>query len=450
MTDIEPSSAYSVTVQSAYRTTCDNCMRSKVRCSKDHPSCHRCLGQGVACIYSQSRRSKKIIEYRDVTQQARSAGDSIADDSNIGSPSPSNSREQSAATNLRDDYVSPSNVFSSTHDQEYPSPWSLFYNDCEVQESAAIGLDGVEAFERMEGMEGMDGLTRPDTGHNEISQDQVMGLSSYQWSTDPSTEEALIPVTPNTSPDFISSIFSCSEDSPGSSLFDKSHGTSTTSIIDSLEDGNGKPGCAWIAASIMKSLESPGTPLEDKSQPSFAYGRLCRNLDTVISTNKAAIKHLHRISGCTCSIPGNHFVLISAVLFMVLAWYEACLDACNRASEQGAVRPGSRDSTFEMDAGNIEVKEDRDAGSDERSMLVYIPPIQVGSLQLGAESRRQVVAQIVLTELAKVTRVIETLTERSCGVNGHQELEAQLQLSLRAALQNRIEKISQGAERVSK
>ncbi|CAG8244568.1 unnamed protein product [Penicillium olsonii] len=41
------------------RASCNNCAKSKVRCSKDQPSCQRCLYQGVPCVYSPSQRSRK-------------------------------------------------------------------------------------------------------------------------------------------------------------------------------------------------------------------------------------------------------------------------------------------------------------------------------------------------------------------------------------------------------
>lgn len=402
---------------------------------------------------------KKMIQYRDATQQANSTANGAAEFSKIVSSR--NEREHSAAALLRGDCISPPSVFSSANDRPYPSRWSFFGNDGDVQESVV-------------GMEGMEGITQPAatlTALHEPSQNKMMDWPTHQWSCsmENPTEEELVPISQDTCPDFISSLFATEGDNLSSSTLDTHSGTSSTSETDSIEDGSSKPGCAWIAASVLQSLESPGAPLKHKSQPSSAaQGRLRRNLDTVISTNKAVMEILHRISGCTCSVPGNHLVIISAVLFMVLSWYEACLGACDRACEQGVVKAGSRDlglsemrrcdaDIFEVEPGTIRQKDSLGTGTDDHAELVCIPPIQVGSLQLGVESRRQVVAQIVLTELAKVTKVMDSLTERSCGmsstmvgVRGCQELEAQLQFSLRAALQMRIEKISQAAERAPK
>lgn len=38
--------------------TCDSCCASKVSCSRELPSCSRCVRLGVACVYPLSRRTK--------------------------------------------------------------------------------------------------------------------------------------------------------------------------------------------------------------------------------------------------------------------------------------------------------------------------------------------------------------------------------------------------------
>ena len=396
--------------------------------------------------------------YHEATQQGNSAGNSAVEFANTVSSR--REREDSTAVSLRDDCTSPPDLASSANDRAYPSPWSFFGNDGDLQEP-------------MVNMEGMEAIGQPTAAMNtlqESPQSKSIGWPTHQWSCSMETPmgESLLPLSPDTSPDFLSSLCTASVDNFSSSTFDPHRGTSSTCETISTGDGSSKPGCTWIAASVLQCLESPGAPLEDNSHsPSVSQGRLRRNLDTVISTNKTVMEILHRISGCTCSVPGNHLVIISAVLFTVLAWYEACLGASERAHKQGVGKAGSGEpgvmetrrgdaDAFE-EAGTIGQKDGLGTRTDDHAELVYIPPIQVGSLQLGVESRRQVVAQIVLTELAKVTKVIESLTERPCGisstmvgVSGYQELEAQLQFSLRAALQTRIEKISQAAARASK
>ncbi|KAF2268206.1 hypothetical protein CC78DRAFT_16957 [Lojkania enalia] len=41
------------------RTSCDACSTSKVKCSKQHPTCARCTLSGIQCVYGISRRHGK-------------------------------------------------------------------------------------------------------------------------------------------------------------------------------------------------------------------------------------------------------------------------------------------------------------------------------------------------------------------------------------------------------
>lgn len=450
---LKPSSRSNISIRTPYRTTCDNCMRSKVRCSKDHPSCHRCRSQGVPCVYSRSRKLKRIIEQRNPIQLAVSTATGAADSSIIGS-SDNDARRHSAAAPLLDGCIFPASVPSSANDRSPSSPWSVFGNDGGDLQDLIGNMTDMEALER----------TRLPTGAfsalNEPLPQNLPDWATQQWSysMETPTREAAVPLSPESSADCITALCTSSEDT--NSTLGTPHETNNTAGAGSIEDGGSERSCAKIAASILQSLESPGAPLKNHSQPSSAaHGRLLRDLDAVIRTNKAAIEVLRRISGCTCSVPGNHLVSISAVLFTVLAWYEACLGACDGTYEQGIVRAASGDlgasevRRCEPDDGGVEAGTTRK--KDSLDVLVCIPPIQVGSLELDAESRRKVVARIVFSELAKATKEIESLTAgfrdmSSMGISRHQELEAQLQFSLQAALQTRIERISQAAERASK
>ena len=401
-----------------------------------------------------------MIESRQANQRANSNVDATADGLNIVSSH--NEKAHFSTAPVQDDCTSPPSLSSSANYRSYPSPWSFFDNDVDLQEPF-VGMEGIEGTGGIEAIEAIMQPAATLTAHHEPSQNKMMDWPTPLWSCsmEASTRDVLVPIFPDNDPDLSSSLLASPGDtsSSSSSTLDTNGRTSSTSVDCSIEDESIKPGCACIAASVLQSLESPGAPIQDKSQPSSAAQRkLRRNLDTVISTNKAVLEILHRISGCTCSVPGNHLVIISAVLFMVLAWYEACLGACDRAYEQEVVKGRPKDPDgFEMDAGTVTQKDRLGTGTDDHAELVYIPPIQVGSLELGTEARRQVVAQIVLAELAKVAKLIGGLTERSggvgaplVGVGGCQELEGQLQFSLRAALQTRIKTISQAAEKASK
>ena len=491
------SSRPNIALHSPYRTTCDNCMRSKVRCSKDRPSCRRCLGQTVPCIYSPSRKSKKIIELPGA----------LASLSDVAV-------ETNAAAAILDDCISLSSVSSSAND---PVPGRVLGSETDWPD-ALLSMNEMDTVENIgHSAEGWSTLGEPFS--HDILDWATLNTLKWPGSVEPPTpdEPALLSsepradrfpaltasteatgralgTHPETSRDAvttltgngasgasgtsgtsgISSRSSLGSGGSGGSGGNGGGGTTGTSV-SSIGSGGGDGGegsegsersCARITASILQALESPGAPLKPNAQVS--HGPLLRSFDDVISTNKAAIKILSGITHCTCSDPNNHLVCVTAVLFTVLAWYEACLGASSMTDERGRAQTDrgdlgaweGRSSDQEdgnRDAGQIRPKERLDLTVNQHSIWVHIPPIQVGSLQLGNESRRRVVARIVYEEIVCTAKQIQSLTERFRGltfatlrVNGHQDLEAQLQSFLPAVLQSRIERISQLAERAFK
>ena len=379
-----------------------------------------------------------------------------ADQSNILSPR--DETDCSAASPFRDESISSPSLSSSANDGPYPDSWNFFANDGDLWDPVA-------------GTEGLENLK--DIAHDaalatirELSQSTIMDCQLHDScrSMKTSTGKTRIPSSPDTSQDSTSSLFPSPKNTFSNGTLGTYNGIRSTSGVDMMDDGSSKAGCAWIAASLMQSLESPGASLDNESA---TQERLRRDLDTVISTNKAVLETVRQISGCRCSVPSNHLVMISAVLFMVLGWYEACLTSCAHAHEHDAITTGSRDpgmsamthydaDFFDVGAGTVKWNDTLAEETDDYTQQpVCIPPIQVGNLQLGMESQRQVVAQIVMTEIGHVTTVIDDLIGGPMGmssfmpsvVSGYQELETQLPFSLRGALQTRIEKIAQAAER---
>ena len=81
-----------------------------------------------------------MIEYVDATQPASSTANDTAAFSHMLSSR--NEREHSSVAPLQDDSLSPSSVFSTANNRSYPSPWSFFGNDSDVQESV-VGIGGL-------------------------------------------------------------------------------------------------------------------------------------------------------------------------------------------------------------------------------------------------------------------------------------------------------------------
>ncbi|EMD58280.1 hypothetical protein COCSADRAFT_176763 [Bipolaris sorokiniana ND90Pr] len=66
--------------QRAFRESCQNCADSKVRCSKNKPTCARCARRGTPCVYQQSRRAGRKLTYVGQAKQARRAATNTLND----------------------------------------------------------------------------------------------------------------------------------------------------------------------------------------------------------------------------------------------------------------------------------------------------------------------------------------------------------------------------------
>ncbi|KAF1953741.1 hypothetical protein CC80DRAFT_137533 [Byssothecium circinans] len=73
--------------QRPFRESCQNCADSKVRCSKDKPTCARCARRGTPCVYQQSRRAgRKVTSTAHAKQARRSAADALNENSQNSPP----------------------------------------------------------------------------------------------------------------------------------------------------------------------------------------------------------------------------------------------------------------------------------------------------------------------------------------------------------------------------
>ena len=73
------------------RASCDNCYLAKIRCSKEMPTCTRCIRHGYSCRYSPSQRMGKPRKFgheRSASQTSiKTRGSASLEDRSTGSPS---------------------------------------------------------------------------------------------------------------------------------------------------------------------------------------------------------------------------------------------------------------------------------------------------------------------------------------------------------------------------
>lgn len=141
--------------------------------------------------------------------------------------------------------------------------------------------------------------------------------------------------------------------------------------------------CTQFAFQTLNSLYSPPA-----SQPAAGDFNGSSNglptLDTVLSTNKAAVDKLFVLLGCPCSANPHFSTTIAFTIVKILSWYQAI---------SGATQP---------------------EGDNTQMEAFTHTPISLGDFRLEGEDEHTFRTQLVLAELRKVEKLIDKFSERYC------------------------------------
>jgi hypothetical protein len=177
-----------------------------------------------------------------------------------------------------------------------------------------------------------------------------------------------------------------------------------------LEDGI-KAGhcCLFAALGLMKSISKQSTEcrvFDGTEAPGDTT--TVPTIEDVITRNQATIETVGRMLQCSCVHDGYLLALILLIVFKVLAWYDA---AARLAS------PG-RGSTVNLD-GRISASGDDSGKKNERNVeKVHHSPSIIYSYQLNGEDSGRMTAQLVLSELNRVQRLVKVLEDRLRSLSG--------------------------------
>ncbi|KAL4795189.1 hypothetical protein BDV19DRAFT_363765 [Aspergillus venezuelensis] len=380
-----------------HRTTCDPCAASKVKCTKEHPVCSRCIQHGIAegCVYGRSRRQ--------------------------GKP-PRGGRKVLRATRSDTGVPSGSGLMSGR------KRWHLA--DMFDTNFAGSALDG-----------GWDAIARSGSGSidpRSLLGDDIEKLPSLNFDMPEEMqkwldEEALLkdqPMPQETLPPPVSGICAAMRDgsaSPtmaetetainesGTATYGKYHlendGEETDFQSGGLEQDQGRAHSTCIAAACrtLSSLYNlsrgkRNEPLGPKARP---------RSDIVLSTTRAATETVLRILNCDCISAHDPSLLslLATIVFRVVNWYRVLYEhtiggtISDAPNSETPGRPGAdHDST--------------PASRHHDKAGIYTITINTGLLRLPIETEIKMKAQLLLCEMAPVYDVCKSLGERSSASEG--------------------------------
>ena len=367
------------------RGSCDACTKSKVRCSKEQPSCQRCINQNAVCHYSPALRHRKHSS-RSTPVEPRTP--------NHDHHSPVSASDLSSAlSSARDREISsfetlaPANTFSARPET---SP-DVGFNTCQTlpeygdENSTAWNMEML-ACGIPSGQFGLDPSNQPTMKH---WIDQPLPPSTHDQMLDYENDlqSYLTFMTPDTAA--VSPSFSCLNASTG-------------------DMGGHTQGCTNLAFSTLHSLQASFSScilVHPSSKPVPSP-----SVDWVLKNSKVAVTRVLDILDCSCSVNQHFALLLTLMISKVLAWYSAVLQNDN----------GSCSSTYSPSPGPPE--------------KVTHLPITIGAYRLSGEDHSKMIAQLVLTELKNVGWAVDKFDKRYCQGDGKMDLVVTLESFLRASL----------------
>lgn len=383
-----PALARRSTVRAApkLRDSCHACSASKVKCNKEKPTCARCAKRGLACEYLVTKRAgrkhnTRPSETTNVTQAlpestwSASSGTGLLTSPTLIQPSPR--QHTSEYPDILPNLLSPVDPSSSSTlttlstnlDDFFASPISfpvLETSDHDVLAQSHISSRGVN-----NGLDSNDGaaLLPPEDAFS-VLDEAVAELSTLSKPRSP----------PN------------------------SRASTTTSDAPSFQGCRSESPCSCLirALGLLKQL-SPNTSTACTRSKRQGYENATCQLPTiqsVVAENEQTIEAISNMLQCPCSQDGYLLAIMSLIVFKVLDWYSAA------ARET----PVTDDSQTPSQSHPVHRRH-----SLCHSEKVLQSPTVVGSYCIDGEDQGRMAAQLVLSELHRVQRLINLLSKRLKG-----------------------------------
>lgn len=294
-----------------FRLACDECTLSKVKCTKERPSCTRCATQGLNCVYGLARKKHQGTAY-DVLRRTRN-------EHLLQDPDPLRYLTATTGTTESGNAAHRGEETHGTVKEGYSKNELGVFLDTERAGTFSIGFHG-----------GTFGSEQPAPGGH-FAQFGLMGSENASCSAN--------------TPEYLSRF---SEPDFGTTLSDNSINTSSAwqgslvpfgspSAHRLTEMGCEASKCLTQACATMRSLEwptiadgsaeqrrfsSPGSLSESSfnTLPGLLHSQM-PPFEELLRTNEVALQEVVNILYCPCANSTHMLTLCASILGRVLDWY---------------------------------------------------------------------------------------------------------------------------------
>lgn len=378
------------------RDSCDACAASKLRCPKEKPVCSRCAKKKIQCRYVATKRAGRKHEPRHNTSiasgticsntqrrpGAEGSGGPVAD-----FPWPM------TASTVTDD-----NSFFAGGNSVQPS---LEHIPTSNDQSLTTSSEAYPSVLSNEDSLLLSTLTGLDTDFDALFASPI-SLTTHGTGT--TIGDSYVDIRNDT--DFFSSL--TEQASPASTTESGRNETNLRDLptfFDQASQGNSvtldhdtdrvasRDSDALLHSCLKRALRMLGRLFPTQNEANDA-GIQHPTTHAVIAANEEALSGIQEILDCPCSEDGYILVVVSLVLFKVIAWYAA---AAGRQQANGV--------------------EDSTSARSSRSSSIHLEQVSrrpeiIRSYNIDGKDRDRMARQLVLGELHRVRRALSTLSER--------------------------------------
>lgn len=341
------------------RESCNQCALSKVRCSKDRPRCRRCSQRDMYCYYAPSRRNGKRRAW-----SPSLSGQLSARDLSFGpmlTPPETQGLNMSGFITMPDafDFSQKQSryITSQPHLQQMPDEFhARMYTSHPYMAASNRPMSS-------DSLPGSDVCT--SNPYMDMDFEEVNAIIGTLNSTN-----VPAPITP------------CSSGQ------NNSRGMLEDSCA--LSCSSNPQDCMSRALKLMKDLHmAPSTCVSMPSDQTIPQE--AAPIDYVLSANKKAIDSIIAILNCSCALDIQLALVLTLVTSKIIAWYGAIAFNCNNNNDTTGI------STETISSSTTE--------------RVLHQPISVGKYSIDEDSTGKMRAQLVLSEMHYVARLVEQLSK---------------------------------------
>ncbi|KAJ0120549.1 hypothetical protein J7T55_015278 [Diaporthe amygdali] len=434
------------------RDSCNACASSKIKCHKQKPTCSGCTRRGLKCEYLTSNRGGRAVRNNQNAGHTRqrsqppNTNPAEGEDATITvarASTPAGSAGQASTTFFNDLALDPVLTTVSTPATTTSEPGSATVPPSGLSTSSSLSSLHV-GYPFTPGGSGscstFTGLPTP-TNHHEFDLSSLLNDCMTDDPIDFLSDPFLMPLsfdnanflggtTPLPTPiqcvDPMQIEDKAPLPQPENDLsrhqdHDKSDCYCLSTALALMKRLSLKPSAATCATFGQAGDPKPSSALSSAS---------CPTIEEVITKNQGAIESIGRMLNCSCARDGYLLALISLVLLKILAWY----DASARASPDGRPPAGSEvfssgsslgasgtnstsssSSIFAASPAPSAASSDHNGGvtasrSSNMEQVRWAPSV-VSSYCLDGEDSGRMAAQLVLSELSRVQRLVSGLEE---------------------------------------